>query len=170
MGRAIGMLTSGLQRAYPKAWIFAACPPDPTVRCIYPGFYAVIGASAMLSGVTRMTVSLVVIVFELTGALSHVLPIMLAVMVAKWTADAFGREGVYGLWIAMRAYPWLPPVAFRDAGETGAQAMRPVDTLEVLREGASLGEVEEMARRGEGDGFAEVADCACCSRFQVCCR
>ena len=23
---------------------------------------------------------------------------------------------------------------------------------------------------GEGDGFAEVADCACCSRFQVCCR
>jgi hypothetical protein len=73
-------LSQGLYRAYPKVWLFSACPPDPTVRCIYPGFYAVIGASSMLAGVTRMTgklvpiligicvhegkVSLVVIVFE----------------------------------------------------------------------------------------------------------
>ncbi|KAI9433521.1 chloride channel [Lactarius indigo] len=69
-GRVVGLLAQGLYRAYPKAWFFSACPPDPTIRCIYPGFYAVIGASSMVAGVTRMTVSLVVIVFELTGALS----------------------------------------------------------------------------------------------------
>lgn len=45
----------GLHRAYPDAWMFSACPPDPSVRCISPGFYSVIGASAMLGGVTRMT-------------------------------------------------------------------------------------------------------------------
>ena len=45
----------GLHKAYPTLWIFSACPPDTSVRCVSPGFYAVIGASAMLGGVTRMT-------------------------------------------------------------------------------------------------------------------
>ncbi|OBZ72186.1 H(+)/Cl(-) exchange transporter 3 [Grifola frondosa] len=117
LGRAVGLITQGFQRAYPEAWIFSSCPPDPTLRCVSPGFYAVIGASAMLAGVTRMTISLVVIIFELTGALSHVLPIMISVMVSKWVGDAFGEDGIYAIWIAMRQYPWLPPREYRDNGE-----------------------------------------------------
>lgn len=35
-----------------------------------------VGAAAMLGGFTRMTVSLVVIMFELTGELNYVIPFM----------------------------------------------------------------------------------------------
>ncbi|KAH8075851.1 chloride channel [Cristinia sonorae] len=134
LGRAIGLFTELLQRSYPTAWVFSACPPDPTVRCVSPGFYAVIGASAMLGGVTRMTVSLVVIVFELTGALSHVLPIMISVMVSKWVGDGLGKEGIYTVWIAMRQYPWLPPDEFRDNGQTAEQVVKPVHNLVIIRD------------------------------------
>ncbi|KAI0272312.1 Cl-channel protein, partial [Gloeopeniophorella convolvens] len=153
LGRAVGLLTQGLYRAYPKAWIFSACPPDPTVRCIYPGFYAVIGASSMLAGVTRMTISLVVIVFELTGALSHVLPIMISVMVSKWVADALGQDGIYASWIALRRYPWLKPFEFRDNGEIAADVMTPAHNLVVLHEGSSLGELSEVLDTWEYHGF-----------------
>ncbi|KAG9017948.1 hypothetical protein FRB90_000074 [Tulasnella sp. 427] len=78
-----------------------------------------------------MTVSLVVILFELTGALSHVLPIMLAVMSSKFVGDYLGK-GIYDTWIAMHGYPYLPPSDFRDRGETAASVMTSTDKLVVL--------------------------------------
>ena len=106
----------------------------------------------MLGGVTRMTskplnleqwtpfsllllVSLVVIMFELTGALSHVLPIMVSVMTAKWVGEAFGKEGIYPQWIALRNYPWMPPHEYRDKDEkvTTASIMCPVTQLVVIK-------------------------------------
>jgi chloride channel 3/4/5 len=53
------------------------------------------GAAAMLGGTTRMTVSLVVICFELTGDVDYIVPIMLSVMTAKWVGDAFGTNSMY---------------------------------------------------------------------------
>ena len=81
-----------------------------------------------------MTVSLVVIVFELSGALSHVLPIMISVVVSKWVGDALGKEGIYAVWIAMRQYPWLPPGEYRDNGQTAAQIMKPAEHLVVIQD------------------------------------
>ena len=104
-GRAVGVIMEIWQHDHPHAIIFVTCEPDKP--CVTPGTYAIIGAAAALAGVTRMTVSIVVIMFELTGALTYVLPIMIAVMVSKWVGDAFGKRGIYESWIHFNEYPFL---------------------------------------------------------------
>ena len=54
---------------------------------------------------------------------------MISVMVSKWVGDAFGKEGIYSRWIALRSYPWLPPEEYRDHGETAASIMIPFDRI-----------------------------------------
>ena len=47
------------------------------------------------SGLSSRSVSLVVIMFELTGGLTYIVPIMVAVMVSKWVGDAIIKDGMY---------------------------------------------------------------------------
>lgn len=105
IGRAIGIIMEIWVDNHKSFFLFQTCAPD--VPCITPGTYAIIGAAAALTGVTRMTVSIVVIMFELTGALTYVLPIMVAVMISKWVGDAFSRQGIYESWIHFNEYPFL---------------------------------------------------------------
>lgn len=104
-GRAVGLSVQVLQQAWPSLFIFGSCEPD--VGCVTPGTYAIIGAASALGGATRMTVSIVVIMFELTGALTYVLPIMIAVMISKWVGDAISPRGIYESWIQFNGYPFL---------------------------------------------------------------
>lgn len=104
-GRAVGIVMEIWVRNHPNFVAFASCEADSP--CVTPGTYAIVGAAAALGGVTRMTVSIVVIMFELTGALTYVLPIMIAVMVSKWVGDAFGKRGIYESWIHFNEYPFL---------------------------------------------------------------
>ncbi len=64
------------------------------------------GAAAQLGGVTRMTLSITVLVMEGTGALQLVVPMMLAVFVAKIVGDSVSM-GVYDLHIKIRGAPVL---------------------------------------------------------------
>ena len=77
------------------------------VGSISPGIFAMVGAAAFLAGVSRMTVSLVVIMFELTGELEYIVPHMIAILVAKWIADALEKEGVYDLAQTVLGHPFL---------------------------------------------------------------
>ncbi|RCH97577.1 hypothetical protein CU098_002073, partial [Rhizopus stolonifer] len=108
-GRIIGLIMQYMTLTYPDAWPFTACAHDFATRgeCVIPGVYAIVGAAAGLAGVTRTTISLVVIMFELTYSLTYALPIMVAVMVAKWIADAMFVEGIYDLLIDLKQYPYL---------------------------------------------------------------
>ncbi|KAG8002376.1 Chloride transport protein 6 [Nibea albiflora] len=73
---------------------------------IYSGTFALIGAAAFLGGVVRMTISLTVILIESTNEIAYGLPIMITLMVAKWTGDFFNK-GIYDIHIQLRGVPLL---------------------------------------------------------------
>uniref|UniRef100_A0A665UMD7 Chloride channel protein n=1 Tax=Echeneis naucrates TaxID=173247 RepID=A0A665UMD7_ECHNA len=73
---------------------------------IYSGTFALIGAAAFLGGVVRMTISLTVILIESTNEITYGLPIMITLMVAKWTGDFFNK-GIYDIHIQLRGVPLL---------------------------------------------------------------
>lgn len=77
------------------------------ITTISPGIFAMVGAAAFLAGVSRMTISLCVIMFELTGELEYIVPHMIAILVAKWVADALEKESVYDLAQAVLGHPFL---------------------------------------------------------------
>ncbi|GAA5986200.1 hypothetical protein JCM10908_006453 [Rhodotorula pacifica] len=104
-GRMIGILVKALYRAHPTWSLFAACDPDKP--CITPGTYAFMGAAAGLAGITRITVTVVVIMFELTGALTYILPTMIVVLVTKAVSDQFGGGGIADQMIKFNGYPLL---------------------------------------------------------------
>ncbi|RKP35992.1 chloride channel [Dimargaris cristalligena] len=105
LGRLMGTSVEYLYRLYPTSPFFDACGGAGT--CITPGAYALVGGAAVLCGVTKMTLSLIVILFELTGSLTYILPIMLVVMVAKWVSDFISPEGVYEKMIRIAGHPFL---------------------------------------------------------------
>lgn len=133
---------------------------SPGADCITPGLYAMVGAAACLGGVTRMTVSLVVIMFELTGGLEYIVPLMAAAMTSKWVADALGREGIYEAHIRLNGYPFLEPKEEFHHKTLAVDVMRPRRSdppLSVLREnGMTVEEVERLISDTTYSGFPVV--------------
>lgn len=97
MGRIVGHATQYVTLTYPNFFLFgSSCAAVKGMEsCVTPGVYAMVAAGATMCGVTRLSVTLAVILFELTGSLDHVLPFSLAVLCAKWTADAIEPHSIY---------------------------------------------------------------------------
>ncbi|OAG04305.1 uncharacterized protein CC84DRAFT_1206025 [Paraphaeosphaeria sporulosa] len=157
-GRAVGLTVKQLQQAWPGLFIFNSCEPD--VPCVTPGTYAIIGAASALGGVTRMTVSLVVIMFELTGALTYVLPIMIAVMISKWVGDAISPRGIYESWIHFNGYPFLDN---RDDNSSSipdvpaAQVMTRIEDLTAITAtGHTVASLRQLLSRHRFRGFPVI--------------
>ncbi|RCI05164.1 glycerol ethanol, ferric requiring protein, partial [Rhizopus stolonifer] len=104
-GRMIGLLVKSWQESDPEFFLFASCRPD--MPCITPGTYAFLGAAAALCGVMRITVSVVVIMFELTGQITYILPTMIALMITRAVGDWFGSGGIADRYIRLNGYPIL---------------------------------------------------------------
>ena len=124
-GRMIGIMVQALHESFPQSAFFASCEPD--VPCITPGTYAFLGAGAALSGIMHLTISVTVIMFELTGALTYILPTMVSLIskchhfiqtiltipvqivvgVTKAVGDRFGSGGIADRMIWFNGFPFL---------------------------------------------------------------
>lgn len=75
----------------------------------YPPLCFLLGAAAMTGAVTH-TVSTAVICFELTGQISHILPMMVAVILANMVAQGL-QPSLYDSIIQVKKLPYLPELA-----------------------------------------------------------
>ena len=93
-----------------------AFPAGFNNNTIVPGAYAVIGAAAVTGAVTH-TISTSVIVFELTGQITHVLPVLIAVLLANAVAQRL-QPSFYDSIILLKKLPYLPELPLDLAGTT----------------------------------------------------
>uniref|UniRef100_A0A6Q2YMZ0 Chloride channel, voltage-sensitive 1a n=1 Tax=Esox lucius TaxID=8010 RepID=A0A6Q2YMZ0_ESOLU len=106
LGAAFGRLVGEIMAAlFPHGILF-----DGILYRIIPGGYAVIGAAALTGAVTH-TVSTAVICFELTGQISHILPMMVAVILANMVAQGL-QPSLYDSIIQVKKLPYLPELGF----------------------------------------------------------
>ncbi|KAF7463394.1 Hypothetical predicted protein [Marmota monax] len=101
-GRLVGEIMAML---FPEGILF-----DDIIYKILPGGYAVIGAAA-LTGAVSHTVSTAVICFELTGQIAHILPMMVAVILANMVAQSL-QPSLYDSIIQVKKLPYLPDLGW----------------------------------------------------------
>lgn len=154
-GRMVGIFVQHLHESFPSSAFFAACQPD--VPCITPGTYAFLGAAAALSGIMHITVSVVVIMFELTGALTYILPTMIVVGVTKAVSERFGKGGIADRAIWFNGFPFLDNKEEHTFGVPVSQVMTS-NVVILPATGLELRNVERIMAENKYQGYPIVED------------
>ncbi|XP_042320510.1 chloride channel protein C-like [Sceloporus undulatus] len=100
-GRIVGLIlvsAFGVQTDESGAWVD-------------PGLFAAVGAASFFSGVSRLTISLTVIMVEITNDVQSLILIMLAVMLAKMVGDWFNTS-LYSSLLKLKCIPYLDAEPF----------------------------------------------------------
>lgn len=119
-GRMFAMIVEYLRDKFPKivddSGLFyflilstTIMTPAESNKSIDLGIYAIISAGAFMAGVTRMNITLVAILFELTSSYTYVLPIAIAISVANWMANLIEGNSLYESMLIANNYPFLAP-------------------------------------------------------------
>lgn len=148
-GRALGIIMEKIYENNKGSAIFATCPESG--KCIIPGTYAFLGAAAALSGITHLTVTVVIIMFELTGALRYIIPTMIAVAVTKSINDYWGEGGIADQMIKFNGLPLIDSKENFAFNATVAEAMSTV-TVVILsgeKQCLTLGEIKKLLNETE---------------------
>ncbi|GLH07555.1 Uncharacterized protein GBIM_13030 [Gryllus bimaculatus] len=99
VGAALGRIMGELMHV----WFPRGVRYGGTVTPIIPGGYATVGAAAFSGAVTH-TISVSVIVFEMTGQITHIIPIMIAVLISNAIAS-FLQPSLYDSIILIKKLP-----------------------------------------------------------------
>ncbi|KAJ5370585.1 chloride channel protein [Penicillium cataractarum] len=154
-GRMVGIMVQALHESFPNSAFFASCDPD--VPCITPGTYAFLGAGAALSGIMHLTISVTVIMFELTGALTYILPTMIVVGVTKAVGDRFGNGGIADRMIWFNGFPFLDNKEDHVFNVPVSHAMT-TDPLTLPASDFPVREAEHLLSDNKFQGFPIVED------------
>ncbi|KAI5966902.1 GEF1 [Candida pseudojiufengensis] len=120
-GRALGIIIDHIYKSHPNSLIFSACKEGE--KCIIPGTYAFLGAGAGLCGITDLTVTVVIIMFELTGAVRYIIPTMIVVAITKSINDKWGKGGIADQMIKFNGLPLIDAKEDYSFGTSVASAM-----------------------------------------------
>lgn len=120
------------------------------------GLFALLGAASFLGGTMRMTVSVCVILLELTNDLLLLPLIMLVLLISKTVADCFNK-GVYDQIVRMKGLPYLevhgePCMRSLVAGDVVSGALITFSSVE------RVGAVVNTLRRAGHNGFPVIED------------
>jgi len=99
----------------------------------------------------------VVIMFELTGALTYILPTMIVVGVTKSVSDRFGKGGIADRMIWFNGFPFLDNKEDHTFGVPVSHVMSKALTT-LTTSGMEVAEVEELMNRSAVQGYPIVED------------
>ncbi len=68
----------------------------------HPGAYALVGMGAVFAGAARAPITALIILFELTGEYSIILPLMIAIVVATAVSELLSQDTIYTLKLRRR--------------------------------------------------------------------
>jgi CIC family chloride channel protein len=126
------------------------------------GAYALIGMGAVFAGSARAPITAVIIMFELTGQYSIILPLMTAIVLATGISHWFSRDTIYGAKLRRRGVDLGTRETIDRTRRTVAEVMLPLP--EALSADASLSDAADLLARSSygvlpvfsGDEYAGV--------------
>lgn len=153
-GRALGLVLEKIHQNHRESLFFSTCPKDGP--CVIPGTYAFIGAGAALSGITHLTVTVAIIMFELTGAVRYIIPTMVAITVTKIVNDKWGKGGIADQMITFNGLPYIDPKEEFSFDATVTAAMCCSTAVFTADSTQTIGQVRDVIAKTNYKGYPVV--------------
>eukprot|EP00282_Hemiselmis_andersenii_P034147 CAMPEP_0169462694 /NCGR_PEP_ID=MMETSP1042-20121227/19702_1 /TAXON_ID=464988 /ORGANISM="Hemiselmis andersenii, Strain CCMP1180" /LENGTH=189 /DNA_ID=CAMNT_0009575359 /DNA_START=160 /DNA_END=726 /DNA_ORIENTATION=- len=126
------------------------------LQTIFTGAYSLAGAAAMLGGMQRATISLVVILIEGTANEHFMIPIVTSVLTANFVGHLVTQEGVFDIMLRRRKLRFLPHESdwLMQLCTVGDTMARPVMCLRTIE---TIGNIVDTLKACSHHGFPVVS-------------